>query len=407
MNILIINHYAGSPDMGMEFRPYFMAQEWKKMGHKVTIIAASYAHVRTVQKYFKKTIQKEIINGIDYIWIKTPKYEGNGIGRIKNIFSFIWHLNLRVKKFTKELNPDVVIASSTYPFDIFPAKKIARLNNAKLIFEVHDLWPLSPIELGGMSRNHPFIRAVQFVEDFAYKHCDLVISMLPKTKEHMISRGLNPSKFNYIPNGINLDDWTDKQEIPNEHDTLINNLRNAGKKLVCYAGSYGIANSLDTLINTAQLLQNENIAIILVGKGPEKLNFIKIVKKENINNVYFLPPVKKQQIPDLLDKMDILYIGLQRQSLFRFGISPNKMFDYMMAGKPIIQSIEAGNNIVKDANCGLSVEPENPKETKNTILKLLSHSEEELKQIGLNGKNYVLKNHEYAVLAKKFIDIIK
>lgn len=406
MNIVLINHYAGAPHLGMEFRPFYMAKEWTKMGHNVTIIAASQAHVRTVQKEVCKPITKENIDGIEYLWVKTPSYNGNGFKRIINIFAFVRRLMNNAKTISKEQNPDVVIASSTFPFDIFPAKKIAKLSNARIVFEVHDLWPLSPIELGGMSKNHPFIKAVQFGEDYAYKNANHVVSMLPKTKEYMISRGMHDDKFHYVPNGINLADWSGKEGLPESHLNLINKLKSDERKIICYAGSHGIANALDSLIEAANLLEHKNVAIVLVGKGPEKEMLQNKVVNESIDNVYFLPPVKKQQIPCLLESMDFLYIGLQRQSLFRFGISPNKMFDYMMAAKPIIQAIEAGNNMVEEAKCGIAVEPENPQDIQNAVLKLMNYSSDELTALGTNGQSFVLKNHEYSILAKKFIDIL-
>jgi len=407
MTILLINHYAGCPDLGMEYRPYFMAQELKKKGHRVIIIAATYSHIRNQQKQFKNNIQTEIINEIEFVWIKTPHYNSNGLSRMWNIFKFVYILYINYKKISKMYIPDVVIASSTYPFDIFPAHRISKYTKAKLIFEIHDLWPLSPMELGGMSKYHPFILAVQLGEDFALKHSEQIISMLPNAKDYLISRGLDANKFNFVPNGIYLDDWNENQNIPQDHQVLIGGLKSEGYKLVCFAGSHGIANALPTLIEAARLLSNNKIAVILVGNGNEKKNLIDFVRKTGITNVYFLDSVAKQQIPNLLSKMDILYIGLQRQSLFRFGISPNKLFDYMMAGKPIIQSIEAGNNIVEDAKCGISIEPENASETKNAILLLLSLSNIELEKMGKNGKEYVLKNHEYSVLAQKFIEVIE
>ncbi|MYN21268.1 glycosyltransferase, partial [Rugamonas sp. FT107W] len=103
--------------------------------------------------------------------------------------------------------PDLVIASSTYPADIWPARRIARLAGARLAFEVHDLWPLSPMLLGGMSRWHPFILLMQAAEDYAYRHADTVISLLPHAAAHMAARGMAPHKLHVVPNGVDPDEW--------------------------------------------------------------------------------------------------------------------------------------------------------------------------------------------------------
>jgi len=407
MNILLINHYAGSPKYGMEYRPYYLAREWVKGGHKVTIIASSFSHVRSKNPEIDGEIKEELIDGIRYVWIKTPKYEGNGAKRAINMFSFVWKLIKNSKKFTKEIKPDVVIASSTYPLDIYPAYLIARFSKAKLIFEVHDLWPLTPIELGGMPRWHPFIVILQIAEDFAYKKCDKVVSILPKALDYMVSRGLDPTKFVHIPNGIDIEEWQSlSAPLPDEHKNIIEKLKSEGKFLVGYAGSFGVANALDYFVESAKYLKELPVVLILVGQGPEKEKLQRYVKENKLDNIVFLPPVPKKSIPELLSKIDVLYISLRRSSLFRFGISPNKLFDYMMAGKPIIHAVEAGNDLVAESNCGISIPPEDPIAIAEAIKKLINMSEEERVAMGLRGKEYVIKNHDYKVLARKFLEVI-
>ena len=271
---------------------------------------------------------------------------------------------------------------------------------------VHDLWPLSPMELGGYSKNHPFIRVVQRAENYCYRHVDAVVSMLPAAERHMTEHGLANGKFYYVPNGIVLEDWESPEDLPEEHYALLVNLHKSGKFIVGFAGAHGIANSLYAVIDAVASLQNEDIVLVLVGGGQEKSNLVKYVKEKEVHNVFFLPPIKKQAIPTLLKDMDALYIGLQKQSLFRFGISPNKLFDYMMAGKPVIQAIDAGNNIVRDADCGFYVEPDNVREISRAIISLKNMSEEERSLIGENGRRYVLANHTYGVLAKRFADVM-
>lgn len=402
MNILLINHYAGSPELGMEFRPYYMAREWVKEGHKVLIIGGSFSHLRKNQPLKNQ----EMIDGIQYVWIKLNQYEGNGVGRGISIFSFVSKLYCNYKRYLRKFSPDVVIASSTYPLDIYPAYKIAQYYHAKLVYEVHDLWPLSPIELGGYSEKHPFIRIMQKAEINCYKYVDTVVSILPQAEPHMRECGLTEGKFHYVPNGIVLSDWNNPKEIPEEYYLLLSKLQKEGKFIVGFAGAHGIANSLYAVIDAVSSLAEQNVVFVLVGGGQEKENLVKYTYKKQITNVYFLPPINKLAIPNLLKEMDVLYIGLQKQSLFRFGISPNKMFDYMMAAKPIVQAIDAGNNLVREADCGIDVEPDNVIEISKAILTLKSMPDEERKRLGENGRRFVLSNHTYQVLGKRFLDIM-
>jgi glycosyltransferase involved in cell wall biosynthesis len=391
----------------MEYRPYYLAREWVRMGHRVIIVAASFSHLRSKQPMVNGNISEELIDDIQYIWIKTPSYKGNSIRRVQNMLTFVGKLIALSRKLSKKFKADVVIASSTYPLDIYPAYLIAHFAKAKLIFEVHDLWPLTPIELGKMPKWHPFIIMMQITEDFAYRKVDRVISILPKALDYMVSRGLAPEKFVYIPNGIDIDEWQSFNALlPPQHQENIERLKQERKFLICYAGSHGITSALEYFVESAVYLKDLPIALVLVGQGPEKEKLQKYVVENNLNNVIFLPPVSKNFIPNLLSKMDILYIGWRRSPLYRFGVSPNKLFDYTMAGKPIIHAIEAGNDLVRESGCGISIPPEDSCAIAEAIKKLMSMPSSEREGIGRRGKEYVIDNHDYKILAKRFLEAI-
>jgi len=406
MNILLINHYAGSPEMGMEYRPYYLALQWIKAGHDVTIIASTESHIRKKNPVTQHDFQEEVIDGIRYVWVQTPKYDGNGKKRAWNMLRFTMKLWFNALRISQTYNPDVVIASSTYTTDNYAALKIAKISKAQYYYEVHDLWPLSPMELGGMSPSHPFIRLMQAGENYAYKYCDKVISMLPHTQEHMKVHGLDLTKWFYVPNGICLQEWSSAASIPEDLNKEIQEKKSQGKKLIAYAGTLGLANALDTLIEAAKLVQNKDAYFMIFGIGPEEESLRALIEKEGLQNIKLMGSVPKSAIPTLLSEMDILYIGLQRQSLFRFGISPNKLIDYMMSSKPIIQSIDAGNDMVSEANCGISVEPENAKVVADAVDQLLQKDNAELQKMGENGHRFVMQHHTYEKLAERFLEIM-
>ena len=407
MNILYINHYAGGPSYGMEYRPFYLAREWVRAGHAATIVAASHSHVRSMQPATAGRFTHERMDGVDFVWCETPKYQGNGVGRVRNIATFL----LRLGQWRQWLKykPDVVIASSTYPADIAPARRLARRHGAKLIWEVHDLWPLSPIELGGMSRWHPFILWMQHAENAACRDADVVVSMLPKAYIHLRQHGMDANKFVYVPNGIDPTEWisVNADPLPVAHALAIQTAREQGHLLVAYAGAHGIANALDSMLDAAALTRNEPITWLLVGTGPEKQRLQRRVKTEGLNRVTLLDSVPKATIPALLRSMDVLYIGLQNESLFRFGISPNKLMDYMMAERPVLCAIAAGNDPVGDANCGFTIEPENPTALADAARKMYSLPMDQRESMGRNGRVFVERNHLYPVLAQSFIEAIE
>ena len=401
MKILLINHYAGSPQLGMEFRPYYMAREWQKSGHEVLIVGATFSHLRKKQPL----ISDENIDGVHYRWVKVNAYKGNGIGRIMSMFLFVSKLKLHYKRILGGFVPDVVISSSTYPLDNYPAKKIADHYGAKFIYEIHDLWPLSPMELGGYSPNHPFIRVMQRAEDFAYANVDAVVSMLPKAVDHTLERGLPREKFFYVPNGIVEEDWANPQDISEELRYEIEAIKTKFDFVVGYLGGHAVSNCLDTFIDSAKILSENRIAFVLVGSGVEKNRLVQRVRDEGVKNVFFFDPIPKPQVPSLLSLMDVLFIGWNKNPLYRFGISPNKIFDYEMAGKPIVHAVEAANDPVAEAGCGISVEPENPEAIADAIMKLASIPESEREEMGKKGHDYVLKHHTYSVLSQKFVNV--
>lgn len=401
MNIILINHYAGSNIHGMEFRPYYLAGEWVKMGHSVTIVAASFSHLRQKNLDISE-LTEEVIDGIRYIWLPVNKYQGNGVMRFKNMLAFIYQLYHNLGNLA-QLKPDIVIASSTYPLDSYPAYKLAKMTGAKFAFELHDLWPLSPMKLGGMSKWHPFIMLMQRGEDFWCSHADKVISILPKTEAYLKTRGLKDGKFCYIPNGIVLADYDDVMPLKTDYLEKLNNLRKQGKFLIGFAGAHGIANALNILLYAANKLKNTKAYFVLVGQGQEKENLMALAQKLKLDNILFLPSIPKKMVPAFLAQMDALYIGWQNKPIYRFGISPNKLMDYMMAGKLILHSVTAGNDLVQDAHCGISVPAEDVDAVVEAVKKLMRMDKTELSALGANGKEYVIKHHDYKVLAEKFI----
>ncbi len=403
MNILYLEHYAGSPDMGMEFRPYYLSREWIKLGHKVTIIVGDYSHLRKNNPAIKDDFQKEIIDGIEYVWIKTGEYNGNGIKRALTMERFVTKIYLTAKKIAHTWKPNVVIASSTYPLDTYPAKKIAKISDAKYIHEVHDMWPSTLYEVGGMSKFNPFVIVMQLAENYAYKHCDKCVSLLPYSKEYMIKHGLTSDKFINIQNGIVEEEWTKPDTLPNEHQDFFRTHKE--KFIVGYFGGHALSNALDKILDTAKVINSidTDIIFVLVGDGVEKNDLIERSKKENISNVYFLNSISKKSIPTLLDHFDCSIMTGLTSPLYRFGLSLNKMYDSMMAGIPIVCAFDAPETLVQKYKCGIQCNPNEVNNIVNSILSIKHLDKAQRIQMGQNGKNAILNHFTYSQLAKEFI----
>lgn len=403
MNILLINHYAGSREYGMEYRPYYLACEWVKQGHQVTIVGATFSHLRLKNPEVKSDYTSEDIDGIHYIWLKTPQY-GGSFSRIINILVFLSKLYKFSKRLVEDVRPNLVIASSTYPLDNYPAYKIAKMAGAKYTYEVHDIWPLSPMVIGGYSKWHPYIVAMQYGEDFAYKHSDKVVSLLDRAEPHMREHGLAEGKFVWVTNGYLPEDWTEEafnRELPAEHKEVFENLKK--KIIVGFAGGLVASGSLPPLIEAVSLLKDiDNLHVVLVGKGPEEGNLRNLVKKLQLNNVTFLPPVPKNLMAALDSHFDICYLAGVKSVLSKYGGAANKLTDYMLCGKPIVNGSD-DPGIIEEIGCGLRAEAENPEAMASIIRQIAMMTPKERAEMGEKGKKYAEQNRPWHILADKFV----
>ncbi len=397
--IWIINQYAGSPYHGMEYRHYYLAKEMVKLGVEVFIISGSYSHLYQHQPVSHGNYTFEIIDGINYCWIKVPPYKKSvSIGRFKNMGVFMWKLfSLPSNRFQK---PDAIIVSSPSLFPILNGVKLKKKFNAKLIFEIRDIWPLTLLALGKISSSHPAIKFLSWFEKYGYRHSDKIVSLLPNCYEHLKKFEVNENKFTCIPNGID--------EMPAMVPTGLN-LRDQFTEnfIVGYAGTLGISNAMEFFLESARNLfheKNNSIVFVLVGDGGEVENLKRMAT--GLTNVFFYPRVPKTEIPSILNQFDACYIGWHNNGLYRYGISANKIFDYMLSSKPVVHSINSFNDPIAESGCGISVPAEDTIAISEAIKKMSLMNETERSIMGARGKAFVLKNHSYSNLAKKYLELI-
>jgi glycosyltransferase involved in cell wall biosynthesis len=369
-----------------------------KLGHRVQILSGSYSHLYTNPPQVTQSFSKEKIDGIDYIWVKVPKYKQSiSIGRVINMLAFAWN----IRKASKVLEPpDIIVVSSPSLFPIWNALDWKRRWSCKFYFEVRDVWPLTLNMLSGLSAYHPFSMFLSCFEKMGYKNADKVVSLLPGTKNYMISKGMKPHKFVWIPNGIVLPEGQNRQ-LP---DNLKENLKSEKFK-VGYAGGMGKANALEYLIEAANLLcEDDNIEFVLIGNGDDQEKLKQLCKG---NNVRFLGTLPHDQINGFLKEMDVCYIGWHKNKLYQLGISANKIYDYLYSAIPIIHSVEAYNDPIQEAGAGISISPESPEKIKNAILEMKNCTVDKRAKMGEQGRQYVLNNFTYKQLALNYLKELK
>ena len=385
----------------MEFRQFEIGRELTRLGLTVVVISGSYSHLFARQPAATGAYTLEDLDGLTYCWVRVPKYaRAMSLGRVLSMFMFMVRLyRLPARRLPA---PDAIVVSSPSLFPILPAGRWARRRRIPLVFEVRDLWPLTLQELGGLSRWHPLVAVMRWFEGRAYATADRVVSVLPAAGAHLIARGMAPAKLAIIPNGVSADALLEPVAAAPE---AVRAEAARSPFTVGFVGTLGVANALEALIGAARLLAGEDVRFVLVGQGPEAERLQALAA--DLPNVAFVGAVPKPDVPATLRVFDACYVGYHRSPLYRFGISPNKVFDYMAASRPIILAAEAANDVVGDAGCGLTVPPDDPAALADAIRRLRAMPAEELARLGSNGRAYVEREHTYPILARRYLELLE
>lgn len=397
MDIWIFNHYAIAPGTSGITRHYDLARELVKMGHNVTIFASSFDHQTRKEKHITENnvIKKEEnYEGVHFVWIKTPPYRKNDWRRVLNILFYTIRTNNVIKELQKH-NPDVIIGSLMHPLAPILAYLISSKKNCKFFFEERDLWPQSLVDLGKLSKKNPIVFLLSKLEMFLYKKADRIIVLFDKAIGYVESRGVNREKVIYLPNGVHLSKYDNPTPLPEEHNAIFEKLK--GKFICIYTGAHGLANNLDAMLDAAKVLDaREKIHFVLVGDGPEKERLIKRKQNENLSNITFLPPVSKEQVPEVLKRSNVGLITMWDADVYKWGFSLNKSYDYMAAKLPIILKCHIKNNLIEKSGAVIRVDNSNEmaKEIENLYL-----NKGLLKDLGQKSREFVEQNNSWEKLA--------
>jgi len=408
MNIWIFNHYATTPDFPGATRHFDFSKELVKRGHKVTIFASSFHYLllKETKNYVKSFFIEEKVyenndSFVKFVWIKTPPYEKSDWKRVVNMLVYSYRSFIVGNLIGKKEKPDIIIGSSVHLFAPLSAYFLSRKFNVPFILEIRDIWPQTLIDLG-ISKYHPFILLLSILEKFLYRRAQKIITLLPNSKNYFEKFGVE-KKLIWIPNGFDVEriQGLEKETSPIQSED--------SKFLkIGYAGAMGKGNDLHFLINLGKYIKDNsmNVKFYIMGSGYEQENFKKNIIENGLEDIIlFQQTFSKNDIHRVLSFFDAFIFHIADANVFKYGISSNKLFDYMAVGKPIIFFANVPNNIVQEAGCGITVK--NLDEVIDAIKKLMNLSEEERKEMGLKGKKFVEKNYSIQFLADKFENVIK
>lgn len=407
MKILLLHQYYLEDDDHGGSRWNEIIKQWVEEGHQVQVIAGMmhYTSSEKRSEYKGKWFKKKEQGLVKVIRCHVSEsYNANFLGRLWAYFSFVfsssWAGLFKVKG-----KYDVIIVTSPPLFIGISGYLISLFKRIPFIFEIRDLWPESAIDTGVVT-NKLIIKLAYSLEKFIYKKASLINVLTPAFKDTLINKkGIKEEKIIFIPNAA---DFSLSDDLVQNFDVskfkVENDLEN--KFIITYVGAHGIANHLDQILETAQLLKDTNVLFLLIGDGMEKQRLVKKAKSENIQNVRFINPVPKTEVFKYILASNMGASVLKNVETFKTVYS-NKTFDYMACKKPILMAIDGVSRVlVKQADAGVFVQPENAEDFAQKVKFYLSNSSEINRQ-GENGYQFAKENFDRTVLAKKYLQLIQ
>lgn len=369
MNIWLFNHYAVPPSLYPLARPYHFAKYLQKKGHKVTIFAASSVHLSDENLITDgRPMKAQKIDGIRYVFLKARNYEGNGVQRILNFFDYTLRLFTQTGKFNR---PDVIMATSVHPLTCAAGILLAKKYRCRCVAEIADLWPLTLVEYGAIREGQAVTRALYALEHWIYKKADAVLFTMSGGKQYIKDQGwdkdVSLDKIFYINNGVDLEEYRRQEQ---EEQFADPDLDRKDTFKVMYAGSMGTANAMYDILNAAdRLKEQKEIQFLLFGGGYLEEELKAYCREHKITNVLFKGKVDKKYIPNILSKGNLNIMTGLSDRVSEYGLSLNKMFDYMASGKPTISNIRTQFDILEENQCGISIEAGSAQEMADAVKK--------------------------------------
>jgi glycosyltransferase involved in cell wall biosynthesis len=413
MRIWILNHYASPPDRPGGTRHYEFGRILARQGHEITIFASSFCHFSRREERLGpgERVRAEVIDGVRFVWVRTIPYTGNDFRRVRNMGGYALGVLRAQRRFPR---PDVVVGSSVHLAAACAALLIGRVRRVPFVFEVRDLWPRTLIDMGALREGGILARSLTMLECFLYRRAAMVVVLLPHAARYITGLGIPGDKIAYVPNGVSCAPATASAAVqvgPADDQAAalvarIRQQRDAGRLVAGYVGSNAQANGVDMMVEAARELRDRgagDVVLVFVGEGPEKARCERLAHEYGLANVLFWPPVPKRSVPAVLDALDVMLFCLRDIPVFKYGLSSNKLFDYLASGRPVIAACAIADSPVSLSGGGICVPPESPAAVADALLEMAALGDAGRRAVGERGRIWVRDNHDAADLTSRFL----
>lgn len=398
MKILYFHQHFSTPKGSAGIRSYAMAQSLIRNGHQVTMVCGSFGAGQTgLTQPFNKGMRRGMVDGIDIIEFELPY--SNALSFLKRILIFFSFAFKSIKVALTE-QYDVVFATTTPLTAGIPGIFAKWFRRKPFVFEVRDLWPELPKAMG-VIKNPIVLWMMSVLEWTSYHSADRLVGLSPGIVDGIIKRGIAPEKVASIPNGCDLDIFASDHQAWRPEGVKPTDL------MAIFTGTHGLANGLNAVLDAAAELkkrQRTDIKLVLVGDGMQKKALLERAVELQLDNVIFHDPVNKAKLAGLMASADIGLQILANVPAFYYGTSPNKFFDYISAGLPVLNNYPGWlAELITKEQCGFAVPPENPQAFADA-LEQAANQREKLIEMGRNGQQVAREQFNRSILSQKFSD---
>ncbi len=397
MHVAIINQYALPSGVPGITRHGDLGAELARRGHRVTILASRFHYLTREGNDERQPIEAR--DGVEFRWLNTGTYARNDRRRTRSIVAFTLGAIVAGWRMPK---PDVIVASSPHLLAGFTGIVLSRRFGVPLVFEVRDLWPSALVDLGALRRGSMLHRGLVWLERLCYRAAKQIITVPPHADRRVREVGGDPTRCVHIPNATTPELATDVDgELSGSLSAVLSEVGN--RKLLIYAGAQGISNDLSTLIRALATLRRQDpsasdrIAALLIGDGSEHDNLVEQAARLGDHQVYFHPPIDKAAVRPLFKHADALLVSFADAEVYDYGLSPNKLFDYMAAGRPVLLASRLTDTPVDEADAGRRYEPGSADSLATALSALLSLTEAERDAMGERGRRLVADRYTIPV----------
>ena len=399
--IWYVSKYVAPPaKVGAGGRGYLIMREFARMGYQSVIVTSDSNQLTEVPVLEEPYLFQEV-DAMRLCWVRTMKYGvAKSLRRILSWLDFEWRFWRLPKE--KLPAPNVVIVSSLSLLTILNGFLLRRRYKCRLVLEIRDIWPLTITEEGGFSRWNPLVLGLSFIEKLGYRHADAIVGTMPNLGEHVSGVLGQPKTTHCIPMAVDEAALGPGEALPADY---VEKYIPKGKFIVAHAGTIGITNALDTMLECAEAMKDApQVHFLVVGEGDLRAHYQR--KYAHLGNLTFAPRVPKQMVQSVLSHCDLLYFSVHVSTVWKYGQSLNKVIDYMLAGKPVVASYTGYPSMINEADCGTYVPAGDVLALCREVQRYADMDTAQRGDAGRRGREWILAHRRYETLAKNYLAIL-